>query len=418
LSTPTTIALLSGGLDSATAAALAVEAGHRVIGLSFDYGQRHRRELAAADLLAQELGLVEHQTIAVNLAAWGGSSLTDAAMALPSDGVEAGVIPSTYVPGRNTVFIALGLSLAEARGAQRLVLGVNAVDYSGYPDCRPDYLEAFQTLADLASKAGREGRGAQLWAPLVEWQKTRIVAEALRLGVPIAQTWSCYSGGSEPCGLCDSCRIRDAALIEAGHPSRPPPGPPGPPHRSMRRLELPWRDPWTLAWGLAATFGREGLVWLDGDGADLGRWSVLGVAPQELVVCRDQDPFGSLAQMAAGGGHWMGWLAYEAGAWVEPAGPWHQTDMAVLWAARHDPLVVLDQQEQRLWLEGSDTALFHELAACIAALPGPAGSPGAGPQGSHRSSLRADPLRRLALAHQHRALCRAGGPGAGVDRQG
>jgi len=108
--------------------------------------------------------------------------------------------------------------LAEARGAERLVLGVNAVDYSGYPDCRPDYLGAFQTLADLASKAGREGRGAQLWAPLVQWQKTRIVAEALRLGVPIAQTWSCYSGGSEPCGLCDSCRIRDAALIEAGHP--------------------------------------------------------------------------------------------------------------------------------------------------------------------------------------------------------
>ena len=149
----------------------------------------------------------------------------------------------------------------------------------------------------------------------------------------------------------------------------------------MRRLELPWRDPWTLAWGLAATFGREGLVWLDGDGTDLGRWSVLGVAPRELVVCRDQDPFGSLAQMAAGGGHWMGWLAYEAGAWVEPAGPWHQTDMAVLWAARHDPVLLLDQQEQRLWLEGSDTALFHELAARIAALPGPARSPGADPPG-------------------------------------
>jgi 7-cyano-7-deazaguanine synthase len=222
---PLTIALLSGGLDSATAAALAREAGHRVIGLSFDYGQRHRRELEAAASVAAALGLEEHHTIAVNLAAWGGSSLTDGALAIPSAGVAAGVIPSTYVPGRNTVFIALGLSLAEARGAERLVLGVNAVDYSGYPDCRPDYLDAFQTLADLASKAGREGHGAQLWAPMVHWSKTRIVQEALRLNVPIAATWSCYSGGAQPCGVCDSCRIRDAALIEAGRPdlaSQPP----------------------------------------------------------------------------------------------------------------------------------------------------------------------------------------------------
>jgi len=215
---PLAIALLSGGLDSATAAALAIEAGQRVIGLSFDYGQRHRRELEAAAAVSGALGLAEHHTIAVNLAAWGGSSLTDASQAIPSGGVESGVIPSTYVPGRNTVFIALGLSLAEARGAERLVLGVNAVDYSGYPDCRPDYLDAFQTLADLASKAGREGRGARLWAPLVQWSKTRIVQEALRLGVPIASTWSCYSGLAEPCGVCDSCRIRDAALIEAGRP--------------------------------------------------------------------------------------------------------------------------------------------------------------------------------------------------------
>ena len=137
----------------------------------------------------------------------------------------------------------------------------------------------------------------------------------------------------------------------------------------MRRLELPWRDPWPLAWGLAEVFGREGLVWLDGDGSDLGRWSVLGVAPQELVVCRDQDPFGALAEMVAGGGHWMGWLAYGAGAWVEPGAHWRQSDMAVLWAARHDPVLRLDQQEQRLWLEGSDSALFRELAAVIEALP-------------------------------------------------
>jgi len=214
----TTIALLSGGLDSATAAALAREAGHRVIGLSFDYGQRHQRELRAAAEVAQALGLAEHHTINVNLAAWGGSSLTDLDQPVPDQGVQAGVIPSTYVPGRNTVFIALGLSLAEAKGAQHLVLGVNAIDYSGYPDCRPDYLEAFQNLANLASRSGREGHGTQLWAPLVEWSKTKIVEEALRLNVPIASTWSCYAGGEHPCGVCDSCRIRDAALREAGRP--------------------------------------------------------------------------------------------------------------------------------------------------------------------------------------------------------
>tara|TARA_B100001939_G_scaffold346227_1_gene364543 strand:+ start:693 stop:1379 length:687 start_codon:yes stop_codon:yes gene_type:complete len=218
-STPgTAVALLSGGLDSATAAALALEAGHRVIGLSFDYGQRHRRELEAAAAVASALGLAEHHTVEVNLAAWGGSSLTDLKQQVPDQGVEAGVIPSTYVPGRNTVFIAIGLSLAEARGAQQLVLGVNAIDYSGYPDCRPDYLAAYQQLADLASRSGREGHGTRLWAPLVEWSKTKIVQEALRLGVPIAQTWSCYSGGEHPCGVCDSCRIRDAALKEAGRP--------------------------------------------------------------------------------------------------------------------------------------------------------------------------------------------------------
>ena len=216
--TPIAVALLSGGLDSATAAALAREAGWRVIGLSFDYGQRHRRELQAAAAVARALELEEHRTIAVDLASWGGSALTDPGIALPTGGVVEGLIPATYVPGRNTVFIAIGLSLAEARGAERLVLGVNAVDYSGYPDCRPDYLDAWQSLADLSSKAGREGRGARLWAPLVSWSKTEIVRQALRLGVPIADTWSCYSGGEHPCGLCDSCRIRDAALIEAGRP--------------------------------------------------------------------------------------------------------------------------------------------------------------------------------------------------------
>ena len=218
MSQRTAIALLSGGMDSATAAALALEQGDRVIGLSFDYGQRHRRELDAAAAVAQQLGLAEHHCIAVNLASWGGSALTDASISIPSEGVQEGIIPTTYVPGRNTVFIAIGLSLAEARGAERLVLGVNAVDYSGYPDCRPDYLKTFQELADLASKAGREGHGTQLWAPLVHWSKTRIVEEALRLNVPIEATWSCYSGGTHPCGVCDSCRIRDEALRAANRP--------------------------------------------------------------------------------------------------------------------------------------------------------------------------------------------------------
>lgn len=222
----TAIALLSGGLDSATAAALAMKAGFRVIGLSFDYGQRHRRELDAAVDIANALNLAEHHTIKVDLAMWGGSSLTDHAQTLPTNGVEPGIIPSTYVPGRNTVFIAIGLSLAEARGADRLVLGVNAVDYSGYPDCRPDYLKAFQDLADLSSRAGREGHGPKLWAPLVEWSKQQIAEEALHLGVPIESTWSCYSGGDVPCGACDSCRIRDEALLAAGRPDLCSPGRP------------------------------------------------------------------------------------------------------------------------------------------------------------------------------------------------
>ena len=226
---PLAIALLSGGLDSATAAALAQERGDRVIGLSFDYGQRHRRELEAALHLAAALQLQEHRILRVDLAAWGGSSLTDTSQALPSDGVQPDQIPSTYVPCRNTVFIALGLSLAEATGAARLVLGVNAVDYSGYPDCRPDYLQAYQQLADLASKAGRDGRGVKLWSPLVDWDKPRILQEALRLGVPVEATWSCYAGGEQPCGVCDSCRIRDQALRAIGrqdlvglHRSHPP----------------------------------------------------------------------------------------------------------------------------------------------------------------------------------------------------
>ncbi len=210
------IALLSGGLDSATATALALEQGKKVIGLSFDYGQRHRKELNAAEEIARTLKIDEHHLLKVNLSKWGGSSLTDLTKSIPKEGVLEGIIPNTCVPGRNTVFIAIGLSLAEARKANQLVLGVNAMDYSGYPDCRPDYLEAYQTLANLSSKAGRNGKGPKLWAPLMYWNKRKILHEALRLHIPIERTWSCYSGTEEPCGLCDSCRIRNNALKEIG----------------------------------------------------------------------------------------------------------------------------------------------------------------------------------------------------------
>ncbi|PZV00230.1 MAG: 7-cyano-7-deazaguanine synthase QueC [Leptolyngbya sp.] len=211
------IVLLSGGLDSATAAAQAIADGYDLIALSFDYGQRHQRELEAARAVAKHLAIADHHFIDVNLAQWGASSLTDLAQPLPQDGLEAG-IPSTYVPGRNTVFIALALALAEAKGAKAIYLGINAVDYSGYPDCRPEYLAAFQQLAQLSSKAGLEGHAPALVAPLVMDSKVDIVRRAVALGVPIEQTWSCYQGGVEPCGRCDSCRIRDRALIEAGYP--------------------------------------------------------------------------------------------------------------------------------------------------------------------------------------------------------
>lgn len=212
------VVLLSGGLDSATAAAQAIADGYEAIALSFRYGQRHVRELEAARTVAQALGIAQHFFVDVNIAQWGGSSLTDLAEPLPDGGVVAGEIPSTYVPGRNTVFISLALSLAEAQQAEAIYLGINAVDYSGYPDCRPDYLAAFQQLATLSSKVGVEGTAPQLIAPLIDDYKVDIVRRAVRLGVPIAATWSCYAGGSEPCGRCDSCRIRDRALIEAGHP--------------------------------------------------------------------------------------------------------------------------------------------------------------------------------------------------------
>ncbi len=212
------IILLSGGLDSSTVAAQAIADGYKVIALSFRYGQRHERELEASKTVASLLGITEHFVFDVNLAQWGGSALTDQTISVPTDGVKPGVIPTTYVPGRNTVFIAIALSLAEAKGASAIYLGINAVDYSGYPDCRPEYLETYQQLASLSSKIGLEGKAPRLVAPLVMDTKEDIVRRALKLGVPISSTWSCYQGEEEPCGLCDSCRIRDRALIEAGRP--------------------------------------------------------------------------------------------------------------------------------------------------------------------------------------------------------
>ncbi|NMF60880.1 7-cyano-7-deazaguanine synthase QueC [Pseudanabaena yagii] len=211
------VILLSGGLDSATAAAQVIADGYEAIALSFRYGQRHERELLAARQVAAALQIKEHFVVDVNLAQWGGSALTDDNLAVPTEGVQTGEIPITYVPGRNTVFIAIALSLAEAKGAEAIYLGINAVDYSGYPDCRPDYLAAFQKLAALSSKVGVEGHAPQLIAPLVMDSKVDIVRRARRLGVPIELTWSCYQGGETPCGVCDSCRIRDRAILEASN---------------------------------------------------------------------------------------------------------------------------------------------------------------------------------------------------------
>jgi 7-cyano-7-deazaguanine synthase len=214
---PKAVVLLSGGLDSATSAAQAQADGYEVIALSLFYGQRHDRELLAAQDIVNHLGIAEHFNLQVNLSQWGGSSLTDRTIVMPTEGVMENEIPNTYVPGRNTVFLSIALSLAEAKNAEAIYLGINAVDYSGYPDCRPEYLEAVQRLAMLSSKAGLEGHAPKLVAPLVMDTKVDIVRRAVALGVPIALTWSCYQGGEVPCGVCDSCRIRDRALIEAGY---------------------------------------------------------------------------------------------------------------------------------------------------------------------------------------------------------
>jgi 7-cyano-7-deazaguanine synthase len=215
------VVLLSGGLDSATAAAWARAEGYSLTALSVAYGQRHAVELAAAREVALALGIADHVELAVDLAAFGGSSLVDPAAPVPkgrSDAEIADGIPTTYVPARNTVFLSLALALAETRGAEAIVLGVNAIDYSGYPDCRPEYLAAFERLAALATKAGVEGRGPRILAPLVDRSKAEIIRLGRSLGLDYGLTTSCYDPPADgrPCGECDSCRLRAAGFAAAG----------------------------------------------------------------------------------------------------------------------------------------------------------------------------------------------------------
>ena len=212
------VVLVSGGLDSMVAAARAREDGHGLLALSVDYNQRHRLELASARRIANVLGAVRHVVLPLDLSAFGGSALT-ADIAVPKGGVQPG-IPITYVPARNTIFLSLALGWAEAAGARDLYIGVNALDYSGYPDCRPEFIAAFEGLAELATKAGVEGAPFRIHAPLQNMTKADIAREAARLGLDAGMSWSCYdpAPGGLHCGECDSCRLRKKGFVEAGLP--------------------------------------------------------------------------------------------------------------------------------------------------------------------------------------------------------
>ncbi|MFD1034942.1 7-cyano-7-deazaguanine synthase QueC [Sphingomonas hankookensis] len=217
--TPLSVVLVSGGLDSMVSAALAREAGHRLLALSIDYNQRHLVELAAARRIAAALGAERHVVLPLDLSAFGGSALTDASIAVPKDGVVEDVIPVTYVPARNTIFLSLALGWAEAAGARDLWIGVNALDYSGYPDCRPEFIAGFERLAELATRAGVEGDPFRIHAPLQNMTKADIAREAARLGIDAGMSWSCYDPvGDLHCGRCDSCRLRARGFVEAGLP--------------------------------------------------------------------------------------------------------------------------------------------------------------------------------------------------------
>jgi 7-cyano-7-deazaguanine synthase len=213
------VVLLSGGLDSSTVLYQAKADGYECYAISFDYQQRHRRELNSAEAIARCAGVKEHQVVSFDLRQWGGSALTDDDMDLPEDrslDQMSQNIPITYVPARNTIFLSFGLSYAEATGAERVYIGVNALDYSGYPDCRPDYIQAMQHVFELGTKQGREGQVIKIVTPLINLKKTAIIELGNQLGVPWEQTWSCYAGGDVACGVCDSCRLRLAAFEELG----------------------------------------------------------------------------------------------------------------------------------------------------------------------------------------------------------
>lgn len=212
------VVLVSGGLDSMVSAGLAREAGYSLFALSIDYNQRHQIELAAARRIAAMLGAQRHIVLPLDLSAFGGSALT-ANIAVPKSGVGEG-IPVTYVPARNTIFLSLALGWAEAAGARDIFIGVNALDYSGYPDCRPEFIHGFEKLAELATKAGVEGAPFRIHAPLQNMTKADIAREAARLGLDAGMSWSCYdpAPGGVHCGLCDSCRLRAKGFEEAGLP--------------------------------------------------------------------------------------------------------------------------------------------------------------------------------------------------------
>ena len=209
------IVLVSGGLDSATCLAIAQAEGYACYALSFDYGQRSVSELAAAARLAEAAGVLAHKTLPIDMGAIGGSALTDRSIAVPEQETQG--IPITYVPARNTVFLSYALAWAEVVSAEAIFIGVNALDYSGYPDCRPEYINAFQSLIDLATKAGVEGKSIALRTPLIDLTKAEIIDVGLRLGVDYAATVSCYQADEDgrACGRCDSCRLRIKGFVDA-----------------------------------------------------------------------------------------------------------------------------------------------------------------------------------------------------------